>query len=287
MYDRANPSLLQILGEDDTLPLDPHVQALWIANLRSPLRRGVLSLTRIVRTLTLYVFYFVRRITPGFLQFSFPNLLQRIICFFMKWFVTPEANYLILRHFWAESNIINFIIKHSRNRDTAELLSLYPRTIDDLLVHTFVKHDIALFNAFHDLGSIEQERWPVPGEALDFSGLRPIEVALDPTKRRFTQIIDFETAHELFKATFCLLLTWDEYERSVVSLQFDQLLAIRLSRIVGDPMIAALATNRFPMLLMGPTGVGYRFILHGLFTEYVHEHLVRLSREAPERRAAS
>lgn len=278
MHDRENPSLYDALEEDDSLPLDPEIRKLWVKNLRSPLRRGGLSLIRIIRTLMLYVFYFVRRITPNFLQFSFPNLLQRIICFFMKWFVTPEANTLILHHFWTETNLVNFVIANSRRRDTTPLLDLYPETVDDLRRHTFVKHDVALFNALHDLGPTEGEAWPIPRDRLDFSTMRPITLKHDP-RRKWTQVIDFETAHELFKATFCLLLAWDEYERSVISLQFDHPLAIRIARMLGDESFVGLAANRFPMLIMGPTGVGYRFILHGLFTEYAHERLLRLRDE--------
>lgn len=283
MHDRSNPSLMDVLAIDDTFPLDPEVKAHWIHNLRSPLRRGILSLVRILRTLMLYLFYFARRVLP--FQVSFPNGLQRIICFFMRWFVTPEASYLILNHFWTESNLINFIIANSRNRKI-EQCGLYPATIDDLMTHTFVNHDVALYNALHDLGPTAGEGWPVAPDHLDFSGMRPIRIALGTRKRRFTQILDFETAHELFKATFCLLLTWDEYERSVVSLQFDHVLAARVSRIVGDPTLLNLAGNGFPMLLMGPSGLGHRFILHGLFVEYIHEHLLRLHRArqpSPER----
>lgn len=280
MYNPANPSLYDVLELDDAVPMDPKVRLLWVKNLRSPLRRGALSLIRIVRTLTLYVFYFVRRIIPDFLQPSFPNLLQRIICFFMKWFVTPEANYLILNHFWTESNLINFIIANSRNRASVKPLELYPDHVRDLLTHTFVKHDIAMFNALHDLGPVEGEAWPVDRSRLDFSLMRPLAVKLDPARRRWTQFIDFETAHELFKATFCLLLTWDEYERSMTSLQFDHSLAVRVAGILGDPTLTDLAHNRHPLMIVGPTGIGHRFILHGLFVEYIHERLARLARAA-------
>jgi len=194
--------------------------------------------------------------------------------------VTPEANYLILNHFWTESNLLNFIIANSRNRGSIEPVALYPERVRDLLTHTFVKHDIAMFNALHDLGPAGLEDWPVPRERLDFSTLRMPAVKVDPARRRWTQFIDFETAHELFKATFCLLLTWEEYERSTTSLQFDHSLALRIARILGEPSLAELATNRYPLLIVGPTGIGRRFILHGLFVEYMHEHLIRLAKAA-------
>lgn len=278
MYDRADPSLHDILAVDDVLPMDAKVRELWVYNLRHPMRRGVLSLVRIIRTLTLYLFYFGRRILPDFLQLSFPGLLQRIICFFMDRFVTPEANYLILNHFWTESNLLNFLIANSRHRERIKPVELYPDRIWDLMEQNFIKHDIAMFNALHDLGPVDQEAWPVAPDKLDFSTLRPLAVKQDPARRRWTQFVDFETAHELFKATFCLLLTWEQYERSTTSLQFDHSIAIRLARLLGDPSVAELAANRYPMLILGPTGIGHRFILHGLFTEYAHEHVVRIGK---------
>lgn len=283
MYDRTNPSLFDCLEEEDTLPVDSRVRRYWVHNLRSPMRRGPLSLIRIVRTLMLYGFYFLRRITPNALQLSFPRLLQRVINFHLKWFVIPEAGYLIVRHFWTESNVINFIVANSRRRDLPPL-DLYPLSIGDLMKHTFVDHDVALFNALHDLGPVDGEEWPVAPERWDFSSLR--EVSLDPVSfpRRWTQFIDFEAAHELFKATFCILLNWDEYERSTTSLQFDHVLALRVARILGNPGIASWAGNRFPHLLLGPTGIGQRFILHGLFVEHVHEHLLRLKRMSNDAR---
>lgn len=193
----------------------------------------------------------------------------------MKWAVTPEANLVILRHFWTESNIINFIIANSA-RNKVEPAKLYPRKIDDFMEQTFIDHDIVLFNALHDLGSTNEEHWPVPLDELDFSLMRPIDLEFDLSNRKFTQVLDFETAHELFKALFCILLKASEYDRSINSLQLDHSLAIRVSRIVGDAELASLAGNTYPMFMVGPLHLSQRFVLHGLFTEHLHEHLLLL-----------
>lgn len=42
-----------------------------------------------------------------------------------------------------------------------------------------------------------------------------------------------------------LLVRSDEYERSINSFQFDQSLAIRISRILGQPEISHLSANTF------------------------------------------
>lgn len=270
------PTLIDVLAQDDTLPLDPVVRKYWLQDLQNPLRLGVLPLIRILSSLQLYVVYFVKRALP--FQFRAHALLQRIICFFMKWFVRPEANYLILHHFGAESNLINFVIANSRRRAEVPLAELYPEMIRDLMRDTFVHHDAALFNALHGLGSVQDERWPVPPDELDFSTLRPVQVKYHRSYKKFTQFLDFETAHELFKVTFCFLVTAREYEAAINSFQFDHSLAVRIGRILGDPTVAELAHNRFPHVLVGTVGLSRRFILHGLFVEHLHEKLLNVAR---------
>jgi hypothetical protein len=276
MYNRKDPSLFDVLAIDDTLPIDADAARCWIANLEHPFRLTIMHICRLGATITLCTAYFLKRLIP--LQFSAHHALQATICWFMKWVVTPEANHIILRHFWTESNIINFIIANSARKEV-EPVQLYPMEIDDFMQQTFIDHDVVLFNALHDLGSTQSEHWPVPPEKLDFSLMRDIDLKFDESKRKLTQIVDFETAHELFKALFCVLLKASEYERSINSLQFDQTLAIRVARITGNAEIAALAANTYPMFLVGPLHLSQRFVLHGLCTEHLHEYLVRLKNQ--------
>jgi len=284
LYDRRNPSLFDVLAVDDTLPIDRTVMDYWLVNLKHPFRQTIMHVCRFGATITLCLAYFFKRLLP--FQFSAHNLLQGTICWFMKWFVAPTANVLILRHFWTESNAINFIISNTPGT-TAQPVTLYPRKIDDLMQASFIEHDVVLFNALYDLGSIHDQPWPVPKDKLDFSLIRDIEVDVDPTKRKWTQFLDFETAHELFKAMFCVLLSAAEYERSINSLQFDQTLAMRIGRILGDPFVAGMAGNLFPLLIVGPLHLSYRFVLHGLFTEHLNEYLVLKRAEVQGARSAS
>lgn len=277
MYDRVNPSLMDVLEVDDSLPMDPLARRYWIVNLRHPLRMTVMHVTRMIASGVLITAYFIKRLLP--FQFAFHRFLQGMICWFMKWFVTPEANHLILRHFWAESNILNFVIANSRNNSIAPV-DLYPHKIRDLMTHTFIDHDVALFNSFYELGSTEKEDWPVAKEKLDFSTMREIVLDYDINKRKWTQFCDFETAQELFKTSFCLLVRADEYERSINSFQFDQSLAIRISRILGDPEISHLSANTYPLSLVGPIRLTQRFVLHGLCVEHLHEYLERARRQS-------
>ena len=96
----------------------------------------------------------------------------------------------------------------------------------------------------------------------------------DPQRRHWSQFLDFETAHELFKTMFCLLVTSSEYERSINSFQFDQSLALRIARITGTPELATYAYNTFPLALVGPRALTYRFVMHGLAMEHLHAALM-------------
>ena len=92
MYDRADPSLFDVLAVDDALPADPLVLELWLANLRHPFRLTVLHLCRLSGTILLCLIYFVKRLLP--IQFSAHRLLQRTICWFMETCVTPRSERL-------------------------------------------------------------------------------------------------------------------------------------------------------------------------------------------------
>ena len=88
--------------------------------------------------------------------------------------------------------------------------------------------------------------------------------------------MDFETAHELFKTSFCFWLTAKEYEAAINSFQFDHSVGLLIDDIVGATHFADIAYNRFPMILVGPTGLSYRFLMHGFFVEHVHAHLEKM-----------
>jgi len=277
MSEIAKPiTLYEVLACDDSLPIDGEALRCWLADLSNPLRWAVLPLLRVCCSVNLHLTYFLKRLIP--IQFRAHRFLQWMICFFMKYFVTPEANVLIIRHFGVESNLLNFITANSQGE--VEAVDLYPKMIRDLMEHSFVAHDQALFRTWLALGSMKGENWPIEESQLDFSTWKPLGIEYDTNHKKWTQFIDFETAHELFKSVFCLFLTATEYESAINSFQLDQSIAIRISRILGDPEILEMAHNRFPLFLVDPSNLTYRFALHGLFCEHLHETLEQIQRRA-------
>ncbi len=81
---------------------------------------------------------------------------------------------------------------------------------------------------------------------------------------------------------FCLLLKRDEYRDAINGFNLDQSIAIRIGQLIGDPRLAEMAYNKYPHYMVGPWNLGQRFLMHGFFTEYLHERLEQF-REPPRR----
>ena len=63
---------------------------------------------------------------------------------------------------------------------------------------------------------------------------------------------------------------------AINSFQFDHSVGLLIDDIVGAANFADIAYNRFPMIIVGPTGLSYRFLMHGFFVEHVHAHLEKM-----------
>lgn len=272
-HGRMPASLSDALVGDDSLPLDAAAKEYWVKDLQNPLRIIVLPTLRILLTITLHLTYYLKRLLP--IQWKAHRFLQWQICFFMKYFVRPEANILILRHFQAESNLLNFVIDNS-GKEGVEPVLIYPKMIRDLMVQTFVHHDQGVLMTMRDLEVPDRSNWPIEKGDLEWTNWNPVRVDYSVDRKKWTQFLDFETAHELFKTSFCFWLTSKEYEAAINSFQFDHSVGLLIDDIVGAAHFADIAYNRFPMIIVGPTGLSYRFLMHGFFVEHVHAHLERM-----------
>ena len=275
-HGRIPATLSDALVGDDSLPLDATAKEYWVKDLQNPLRIIILPTLRILLTMTLHITYYVKRLLP--IQWKAHRFLQWQICFFMKYFVRPEANVLILRHFQAESNLLNFVIDNS-GKKAVEPVLIYPKMIRDLMVQTFVHHDQGVLMTMRDLEQPDRSNWPIEKGDLAWTNWNPIRVDYSVDRKKWTQFLDFETAHELFKTSFCFWLTSKEYEAAINSFQFDHSVGLLIDDIVGAANFADIAYNRFPMIIVGPTGLSYRFLMHGFFVEHVHAHLEKMRAE--------
>jgi len=269
---RKYSPFMRAVRADDSLPIDRAAVELWLKDVHSPLRWLVRPLLQFLFAILLHVIWALKRLPLP--QFRAHRLLQRMICWFCRNLVSPEANLLILRHFATESNILNFLRDNSIGPQ-AEPLALYPQKIDELLEHTFVRHDQELFRMFEELG----ESRGATG-ALNWTHWRPLDdltgLQIQNMPRRATQVLDFETAHALFKCLFCLLLTAEEYRDSINGFNLDHSLAIRIGNIIGDHTLTDYVYNKYPLYPVGPGNLAQRFLMHGFFTEHLYARLERL-----------
>ena len=271
--DTSRSPYIQVLAIDNSMPIDPAAVNLWLADADNRMRWAIRPFLQFFFAMLLHVIWLLKRLPLP--QFRAHGLLQRMICWFCRNAVSVEANTLILRHFATESNIMNFLRDNSGPTD-AEPIDLYPQTADDMLKDTFVLHDQELFRVFRELGHWNAEQRPRPVEALNWTHWRPLTVDLQPSRRRVTQVFDFETSHSLFMCLFCLLLTAEEYRDSINGFNLDQSIAIRIGRLIDDPTVVEYAYNKHPLYLVGPWNLSQRFLMHGFFTEYLYGRLERM-----------
>lgn len=276
MLSRSGPQrspYLQAVAQDNSLPIDPRVAELWLQDIERHTRWVARPLLQLFFATLLHVVWALKRLPLP--QFRAHKFLQRTICWFCVYFVSPEANQLILRHFAVESNILNFLRDNSDSAHPTPLM-LYPKSIDEMMVHTFVLHDQELFRMMRDLGQWKKVTAPKLRSQFDWSNWREIEIDPSVSEKRWTRVLDFETSHALFMCLFCFLLTAEEYRDAINGFNLDQSIAIRIGQIVNDPTLVELAFNKYPLYLLGPWNLGQRFLMHGFFTEHLHARLEEL-----------
>lgn len=265
--------LLQALAVDNSIPIDSRAVELWLKDLENPMRWFMRPIVQFVCAILLHVIWLFKRLPLP--QFRAHRSLQRAICWFCSNFIRPEANELLLRHFATESNILNFLRDNTAHTDV-EPVGLYPRTIGEMMTHSFVDHDQELFRVMRELGRMGHDAPPATRDMLIWTNWRTLDASIAIPPRRWSQILDFETAHALFMCLFCLLLTAEEYRDAINGFNLDHSIAIRVAEIIDDRNVVELAYNRFPHYLVGPWNLTQRFLMHGFFTEYLHARLESL-----------
>ncbi|QZZ23140.1 hypothetical protein J5X98_12870 [Leptothermofonsia sichuanensis E412] len=272
--DRRNPNAWDALYLDQAIPVDPVAKAYMIRDLQNWTRALLLIPIKIIANILLALIMTVKRLLP--FQFSNYTLMHRSAAWFLKTFVTPEACYLIVRHLCLGSNIVNFLIDNGPD-PTIEKSTLYPRTVDDLAENAFLEHDLILYNFVLDYNQAQRTNptWiqQVQQRGLTYASIKPIEIDIDVSQRHRLQILDLESAIELFKVFYSLCLTSEEFERAVLSLEFDENFGCYFSQITGDYNWNHIITNRHPLAPESPFAAARNLLLHGIITEYLHRYL--------------
>lgn len=267
-----DPSPWLALYLDQSVPLPEHVKRAWIKDASSLCRQFVLPFARPLAKLSIIGLQIVKAFTPK--SWSAPVTLHRILAWGLRTFVTPEANWLILRHFHVGSQILAFIAANSPQ--VVETNPLLPTQIDDLKDNTFVLHDLNLYNfvirlnkALHASGE-QLQHVPNP----DTSMLTEPTVRLEDMPNNWTNFVDVQTAIELFTPVYQLFLTDNDFWRATNSLQLDETIALYAATILNAKEYLVLLNNKHPLVQRITLDAGYRLVLHGLNSEMLHSVLM-------------
>ncbi len=272
-FDRNDPDPWKTLYMDSSTPLNEDVKASWLADSRRFSRQFLLPFFRPLARLTIVLFQIIRALIPK--RFVSSKNLHKFLAWSLKKFATPEANWLILRHFWIGTENLSFLRANIKNV-TNEGYPLRPKNVDELVDNVFLQHDINLFNLIHDIseGRIQNGQHDIEiKETLDFSMISDSHFDIDALPNGMFNIFDLQTCIELFTPIYQIFLSDSDFWRSVQSLQLDETVAIYMAKILKMPEGLILVNNKHPMVVPTTITAGYRLVLHGLSAEMLHKIL--------------
>lgn len=270
-HDFGDPDPWVALALDRSTFFDAEAKAALMRNNASRSRQFLLPIVRPLARLSIVLIQLVRIVLPN--KLTSPRLLHALIVWGMKYFVSPDANYLIFRHFHIGSQTLRFL-----GDNIADIKMtphpLYPQKIEDFGNNTFVQHDLNIFNFVIQLNAQlhDQNRRieHVPLDKINFSAIADVDNKLPVLPNKWHNILDLQSAIELYTPLFGLLLTDKDFWRSSNSLQLDETIAIYVARIFNRESIVALVSNKHPCVPFSTLEAGWRLMLHGLDAENLY-----------------
>ncbi|ARP78936.1 DUF6999 family protein [Bordetella genomosp. 6] len=276
-HDPADPDPWRALYLDRSTPLPDPVKQAWLADSSSASRQYLLPFLRPLARAFIILIQVIKTLLPR--RWSHSRLLHRILAWGLEHFVSPQANWLILRHFHLGAQILAFIARNAPVQ--VETTPLEPACIADLRDELFVKHDLNLFNfvirlnqALRDAG----QTMHAP-EQVDYSMIRDPGLRLEDMPQRRRNFLDLQSAIELFTPLYQLMLTDNDFWRAANSLQLDETIGIYAAQLLGAPQHLILVNNKHPLVPMSTLRAGYRLVLHGLSTEMLHSLLMQMKQQ--------
>ncbi|GAB2454592.1 hypothetical protein GCM10027082_01080 [Comamonas humi] len=278
-HDERDPSPWLALYLDQSTPLPDEVKAAWLRDSSSRSRQWLLPFLRPLARTSIILIQIFKALVPG--NWAHSRLLHRLLAFSMNRFVSPEANWFILRHFHLGSQILAFV---AANAPTPVSTSpLEPADIDAIEDELFLRHDLNLFNFVIRLNTAlratNQRLQPV--ERPDFSMVVEPPLRLEDMPRGRLNILDLQSAIEVYTPVYQLLLTDHDFWRASNSLQLDETVAIYVATILNTPEHLVMLNNKHPLVPLSTLKAGHRLVLHGLSTEMLHCLLVRMAEQQP------
>jgi hypothetical protein len=277
-HDRRDPHPFLALYLDRSVPIDDEPKAALLVGMNSRFRQFVLPFIRPLARLMVVLIQMAKAVLP---RTAAPRLLHRLLYVGLGWFVKPQANWLILRHFHIGSELLAFV-RGNVPGIAMEVDPLKPTGLADVIDNLFLRHDLNLFNFVIGLNQQLRERDQaiVPREAPDYSMITDGDFPIGPLPDRWTNLVDLESAIELFTPIYQLLLTDHDFWRASNSLQLDETIAIYVATIRGDHSSLWLVNNKHALVPLSTLHAGFRLMLHGFSAECLHYQLRLAKRRA-------
>jgi len=273
-HDINDPDPWLALYLDRSIRMDDEAKAALLLSMRSRSREFFLPLIKVFLWIFAHLVTFFRLIFPK--SFTSSKMLHRFIYVGLKYFVTPEANFIILRHFHIGSEILAFVAANSGSTNI-KLNPLRPENLEDVLDDLFLKHDLNLFNFIINLNTELREKGldiSTP-DRLIFDAVTdgPFPIRSQTFPKRWTNFIDVQSAIEIYTPLYQLFLSERDFWRASNSLQLDETVGLYVARILGDAQYLGLLNNKHPLVPLSTIGAGFRLVLHGLAAESLHSVL--------------
>lgn len=265
-----NPWLALYL--DSSLPLHDQSKRALLRGHNSRSRQILLPIIRPVAKLMIMVVKLLRLVIPAWLSSS--KLLHQFIYWGLKYLVTADSNYLILRHFTIGTEILNFIADNAEVEITSTQ-PLRPTCLEDLKNDTFLIHDLNIYNFIIELNqTLQAEHRTLQAPAhLNFDAITDGEFELNLGRQRWCNFVDLQSAIEAYTPVYAMFLSDHDFWRATNSLQLDETIAIYISKLLKDPMALSLVNNRHPCIPLITLHAGFRLMLHGMDAELLHGYL--------------
>jgi len=273
-----DPSPWHALFLDRSLPMDTGAKAAYLKDASTWSRQFMLPLIRPFCRLAIIVNQVIKCVVPNAIHSS--RVLHYLIYVGQKYFLTPEANYIILRHFHLGSQILRFLATNIRDAEInlkpilpTELKSIY----DDEI---YINHDINLFNFVIQLNeSLRKNHSDIAcNEVPDFSMIEQGDFGIHGLRDTWLNFLDVESAIEIYTPLFQFFLRDSDFWRAFHSLQFDETFALYVAKVLRSPNHVALVNNKHPLAVLTGTKSAYRLLLHGISSELIHGVLAQEKR---------
>jgi len=271
-----NPWLAMYL--DNSIPMNPKTKQALMKDNNSRSVTYLLPLIQIWSKITMIFIHIFKYFFPKLINSS--KFLHWVLSWGLKYFVSPNANLLIFRHFHVGSEILQFI---SKNIDGIEIETdpLKPKNFEDVKEDLFLQHDLNLYNFVIKLNlKLQEKGLAIKGrEILNLDMITEDQFDHVEFPNRWTNILDLRSAIELFTPFYQLFLTANDFVRASNSLQLDETIGIYTSQILNSPGHLSLVNNKHPMVPETTFSAAYRLVLHGLAAESLHAVLVKVKRK--------